>query len=174
MLLDPAVHREFERLKGDLQQASVQAHAYKEALDGVQYTQVRAVRARRCADCRPGMRPGMCAMSTGARTLLWCTRWRRRAFLNCWRPASSMPETHQDSKMGRKLVAKCQQLLQENQALGRELASSAADAVERQLLVARSFACDLQAALQEMRDLAVVLEEEQVRGVASGLGPSCH
>jgi hypothetical protein len=64
--------------------------------------------------------------------------------------------------MGQKLVGKCQQLLKENQELGRELAESRSDATARQLAVARGFAADLQAALHEMRDAAVLLEEEQV------------
>jgi hypothetical protein len=71
------------------------------------------------------------------------------------------------------LVQKCQQLLKENQELGRELAESQADAAARQLAVARGFAADLQAALHEMRDAAVLLEEEQVGagcGCGGGLG----
>ena len=59
-------------------------------------------------------------------------------------------------------MEKCQQLLRENRELGRELAEAQSDAAARQLLVARGFAADLQAALHEMRDAAVLLEEEQV------------
>ncbi|KAI8462477.1 MAG: hypothetical protein J3K34DRAFT_500443 [Monoraphidium minutum] len=115
MVLDPAVQREFDRLKSDLHESVVAGQTNAEKLAGMQYTQASPRGA-----------------AGGA-----------------------------DSKMGLKLVAKCQQLLRENQELGAELAESKSGAVGRQLAVARGFAADLQAALHEMRDAAVLLEEEQ-------------
>ncbi|XP_051951736.1 pre-mRNA-splicing regulator WTAP-like [Xyrauchen texanus] len=100
-----------------------------------------------------------------------------------------------DSQTGKKLMAKCRMLIQENQELGRQLSQGRIAQLEAELALQKKYSEELKSSQDELNDFIIQLDEEvegmqstilvlqqqlretrqqlsQAQGISSGAGPS--